>query len=598
VAKPAIAMAIASQFRHWLARVPGSGYEPGSAMSDPDLDPTEAAIRGRAERLLELTASAADTETCALELRQLRHVFQASPRLFSADTIELLRQVAGSLRERTSPQQILESVFGYHQFRPGQRELIDAVLAGRDAVGIMPTGAGKSLIYQIPARLLDGTALVVSPLIALMKDQVDALDQVGLRSCYLNSSLSLAERRERIARAGRGEFELIYAAPEGLEASVGQALKRIRLSLIAVDEAHCISQWGHDFRPAYRNLLGLKQVFGRVPVLGLTATATHVVTADIIEQLGMQKPLLYRGSFYRPNLHLHACAKGGAEGSRRRSPVRERVRKLVQERSGDSGIVYCLSRKSTEALASFLRAGGAKARAYHAGMEAEERTEVQDAFRRDEVDVVVATIAFGMGIDKSNIRYVIHADMPRSLECYYQEIGRAGRDGVPSDCILFYSWAEVRTYDRFADEAPPEIGERMRTQAREMFRFALGNGCRHEWLVGYFGEKLERCRASCDNCSGVDLFDLARTRRPMPPAPALETPGPTEANGLLGRLKSLRRALADRQGVPAFVIFSDATLIDMARRKPRSAEELMLVNGVGPKKLDRYGEAFLRVLAE
>jgi ATP-dependent DNA helicase RecQ len=322
------------------------------------------------------------------------------------------------------------------------------------------------------------------------------------------------------------------------------------------------------------------------------------VTRDIVEQLGMQDPLLYRGSFYRPNLHLYARAKGGRAGSRRRSPARELVRQLVQERSGESGIVYCLSRKSTEALAAFLRAGGTEARAYHAGMEPEERSRVQDAFRRDEIEVVVATIAFGMGIDKSNIRYVIHADMPRSLECYYQEIGRAGRDGVPSDCILLYSWAEVCAYDRFADEAPPEIGERIRSQAREMFHFAQGNGCRHQRLVGHFGEKLGRCRASCDTCSGVDLLDRARSRRPRPELPAPETASPMAASDLFGRLKSLRRALADRQGVPAFVIFSDATLIEMARQRPRSAEELMLVNGVGPKKLDRYGEAFLRVLAD
>ena len=508
----------------------------------PDLDnvhstPTPDGVQKRVVELcerLELSLSSEDARCrvkCNTELKQLRRLWQEHPSLFSTDTIRALKNFAQRLKNTQSvtlrtdgydmqtasvrvsdPNEVLKNVFGYNSFRPGQRELINEVLSGRDAVGIMPTGAGKSLTYQIPARILAGTALVVSPLIALMKDQVDALAGVGLRATYLNSSLSYQERRSRIDRAAAGEFELVYAAPEGLEASVAQVLGRVSLSLIAVDEAHCISHWGHDFRPAYRNLAGLKQRLGNIPVLALTATATDEVTQDIIEQLGILQPALYRGSFFRSNLQLYSYAKGSQQkGSLKIPPVREAITKLITERPDESGIVYCLSRKSTDSLADYLRHRGIRASAYHAGLGAAERSKVQEAFSRDDIDVVVATIAFGMGIDKSNVRYVIHRDMPRSIEGYYQEIGRAGRDGVSSDCILFYSWAEVIAYDRFAAQAPPVISERIRSQAREMFRFACEPGCRHQRLVGYFGDLLAQCGSSCDQCRPQNLF--ASTKR-------------------------------------------------------------------------------------
>lgn len=541
---------------------------------------------------------------CARHLEGLRILWRERPDLFAAGAIAELRAAAESLRARpasrapvAAAEEVLRTVFGYPSFRPGQAEIIETLLAGRDCVGVMPTGAGKSLTYQIPARLLGGTTLVLSPLIALMKDQVDAMNEVGLRATFLNSSLEPALRRAREEALRRGELELVYAAPEGLEASVGAALCGLRLSLIAVDEAHCISEWGHDFRPAYRNLAGLKAQFGGVPMLALTATATREVVDDVVRQLGMVRPAHVRGSFFRPNLHLCAYKKG--EGL----SVREAIARLLRARAGQSGIVYCLSRRAVESTAEFLRDRGVSALPYHAGLCAETRASTQDAFRRDEVDVIVATVAFGMGIDKSNIRFVIHRDMPRSVEGYYQEIGRAGRDGMRSDCVLFYSFADVMSYERFADEAAPEIAERSRWKTREMYRFAEHPGCRHERLCEHLGERIEPCGAACDRCVAMDLVGAApavpRRRKGTIAAP-VGVAAPEEAAAdaeLFFQLKTLRRRLADARGVPAYVIFSDATLIEMARRRPSTEGALLDISGVGPKKLLQYGAEFLAVLA-
>ena len=546
---------------------------------------------------------AGERQVCARNLAGLRARYRTEPALFGTASIQALREIAEALKAAPDLLGRLKSVFGYDTFRPGQEEVISAVLAGRDCLAVMPTGAGKSLTYQLPARLLGGTTLVISPLIALMKDQVDGMQEAGLRATFLNSSLEASERNERIRQLHRGDFELVYAAPEGIEQSVGPLLDRLDLRLIAVDEAHCISHWGHDFRPAYRNLSGLKARFKGLPVLALTATATSDVRRDILAQLGMEQPFEFLGSFYRSNLKLHAVKKGGDGPA-----VREAILRLVQARRGQSGIVYCLSRKSADATADYLRSQGVRAQAYHAGLDAADREAAQEAFRRDDADVICATIAFGMGIDKSNIRYVIHRDMPKSLEGYYQEIGRAGRDGADADCVLFYSWADVMSLERFLDGLEPAAAALQRRQIRGMFDFADGMSCRHQALVGHFGERIGSCGGSCDICGGRDVLEEApKALRKVkatkgasrsasgviqPPDPIPEG----EEEALYLALKVLRKALADERNIPAYIVFSDATLQHMARFRPTTPEHFLAISGVGPKKLDTYGDVFLDLL--
>jgi len=389
---------------------------------------------------------------------------------------------------------ILKETYGYDSFRPYQEEIIRASLSGRDVVAILPTGAGKSICYQVPALARDGLTLVISPLIALMKDQVDSLVANGVAATFLNSSLDAEEARHRQRGLEEGHYKLLYAAPERvMNGGFIDDLRRWGVNAVAVDEAHCVSEWGHDFRPEYRQLARLREQLSGLPFLALTATATDRVRADLVQQLGLRDPEVFIASFNRPNLTYTILPKA--------KPVRQ-VFDFVSARPGEAGIVYLQSRRGTEEMAAALLAEGIPARAYHAGLEPQVRSENQEAFLRDRARVICATVAFGMGIDKPDVRYVIHADLPKNVESYYQETGRAGRDGLPSDCVLLFSKGDFVRNLRFLDEmTDPAAAAVTRRQMSQMLDFAESNQCRRRELLGYFGEEWpgDNC-GSCDAC--------------------------------------------------------------------------------------------------
>lgn len=474
---------------------------------------------------------------------------------------------------------LLKKHFGYDAFRPLQQDVIEQCLAKNDALVLMPTGGGKSLCYQLPALAFPGLTVVISPLIALMKDQVDSLRANGVAAACLNSTIPIEESRQIAADARNGKLKLLYLAPERLALpNMVNFLQTLNISLFAIDEAHCISEWGHDFRPDYRNLSQLRQIFPGVPVMALTATANARVKTDIIAQLKLEKGRVFQSSFNRSNLVYRVLPK---------KKVFEQLLDEIRERPGQAIIIYCFSRKGAESTAEKLCLNGVKAAAYHAGLAPEARTRVQDDFIRDRIPVIAATIAFGMGIDKPDVRLVVHADLPKSVEGYYQETGRAGRDGLPSDCLLFFSKGDCFKHDMFIREMTnPEERQRARKQLEEMARYGDLQSCRRAYLLHYFGEAWEEKK-----CNGCDLCLPPRVVKKQ-----IEKTGGMYDQALFDQLRLIRRELAEARGVPPYVIFGDKSLQEMAQLYPQSPETFGRIFGVGKEKLVQYGSAFLKVI--
>ncbi|NAZ48033.1 ATP-dependent DNA helicase RecQ [Vibrio toranzoniae] len=589
-------------------------------------------------------------------------------------------------------QNILQDVFGYQSFRDGQQEVIDLAVEGQDSLVIMPTGGGKSLCYQIPALVREGLTLVISPLISLMKDQVDQLKANGVAAECINSSMPRDQLLSVFNRMNSGQLKMVYASPERvLMRDFIERLQGLSLSMIAVDEAHCISQWGHDFRPEYASLGQLKQYFPHVPYMALTATADDATRKDIISRLQLMEPHTYLGSFDRPNIRYNLVEK--------HKPVSQVVRYLETQK-GNCGIIYCGSRKKVEMVTEKLCNNGLRAAGYHAGMDTDERAYVQEAFQRDDVQIVVATVAFGMGINKPNVRFVVHFDIPRNIESYYQETGRAGRDGLPAEAMMLFDPADMGWLRRMLDEK--EEGPQKQVEMHKlnaMSAFAEAQTCRRQVLLNYFGEYREKQCGNCDICldppkhfdatqeaqkalscvyrvnqsfgmgyvvevmrgmqnirvrdNGHDklstygigrdhshdywisifrqlihkglLFQnitrnstlqLTEEARPLLrgemslelAVPRLDTAVRNAKSDklssknydkkLFAKLRKLRKSIADEDGLPPYVVFSDATLIDMAEVLPTSYGEMLAVNGVGQRKLDKYADPFLDLIQE
>ena len=534
-----------------------------------------------------------------------------------------------------NPHSILKKVFGYDSFRPGQEEIVSRLLAGQDVLAVMPTGAGKSICYQVPALLLPGITIVVSPLVSLMKDQVGALVQAGVAAAFLNNSLTDNQKALMLHRAREGWYKIIYVAPERLEMPGFQRFAQERpISMVTVDEAHCISQWGQDFRPSYLRIKAFVDSLPSRPVVGaFTATATAHVRDDIREQLALQKPYEVTTSFDRPNLYFE---------TRRALPSQKpkELLDLVLKEGSNAGIVYCSTTRQVDETARLLQSRGIRAAAYHAKLDADTRRQNQDDFLYDRVQIMVATNAFGMGIDKPNVRFVIHYNMPKDLESYYQEAGRAGRDGQPARCTLLYSGTDVRTIRFFiekemeADNGLPadvkaEAARKAEERLKYMTFYSTTQDCLRGFLLHYFGEAAPKKCGNCSCCLAAEQeaqlqVEYSR-RRAADNARRLEMQQYEKGKNnklrqqqeifaeyrrknlvnvmlndsdekLLGKLFEVRKRLAAKQRVPAFNIFSDAVLREMAQKKPRDMDELIRINGVGEHPAMMYGKDFLRMI--
>lgn len=511
------------------------------------------------------------------------------------------------VRVITDMQQILRQYFGYDTFRPLQAEIIKNVLQKKDTLVLMPTGGGKSLCFQLPALMFPGLTLVISPLISLMKDQVDALKANGVKAAFLNSSLSSTESALLHSEIRQGKVKILYIAPERLALPFFKSfLGTLSLSLIAVDEAHCISEWGHDFRPEYRNLKSLRVQFADVPVIALTATATIQVRYDIRRELALKQPKVFISSFNRPNLSYHILPK---------KDTFFQLCNLLQRHDDESVIIYCFSRNGTEKLVSDLNKQGFKALPYHAGLSNEERKRIQEAFIKDEARIIAATIAFGMGIDKPDVRLVVHYDLPKSLEGYYQETGRAGRDGLSSLCILFYSYGDTIKHNYFIQQMRDFKEQSLaRQKLQQMLNFCTHKACRRSFLLRYFGEKVNFLKCdNCDVCAPQTELIVQRektkkrkeilTYEPIENADFSEPVSIAEQNTeydreLFEKLRKLRKKLADERRVPPFVIFGDRTLQEITHALPQNKDGFSSIFGVGRQKLEEFGEIFTAAVRE
>ena len=501
---------------------------------------------------------------------------------------ERLRQAEGLMYEH----------FGYSSFRSAQKTLILSLLEGRDVLGIMPTGAGKSMCYQIPALMLPGITLVISPLISLMQDQVRALKAAGIAGAYLNSSLTYRQYLKALDNARNGMYKIIYVAPERLETEEFLRFAcSVPISLLAVDEAHCVSQWGHDFRPSYVGIAAFMEKLPVRPVMAaFTATATPAVKDDILSLLRLRDPEIAVTGFDRENLFFSV---------RRPQDKKKALLDFLGEHRGESGIVYCSTRKQVERTAAFLQENGIAAARYHAGLEEDERREGQTDFLYDRVRVMVATNAFGMGIDKQNVSFVVHYNMPKNMEAYYQEAGRAGRDGSKAQCLLLYGPGDVHTaqflIDHTAEESgdSPEMAQRRKRmeykKLDQMKEYCFTTGCLRQYILGYFGESAGDHCEGCGNCRRSALVKKLAASGREKSLPVANRAEKTERS-LYEMLKSVRLDYAQRAGLPPELIFTDMTLQVMASQRPQNEYEMLQIPGVSPVKYQQYGKTFLRVI--